>query len=107
MEVVKRFDVHLLDLDAVPGREARNTRLCVVISPDEMNRRLSSVIIAPVTSSNTPYPTRVRVEVLNAERMIVLDQIQTVDRKSLVKKVGELDAETQTAVLSILAELFA
>jgi mRNA interferase MazF len=104
--MVERFDVYLVNLDAEPGRDARNTRPCVVISPNEMNRHLKTVIVAPLSASQK-YPTRVPVTFLSNERVVVLDQIRTVDGGRLVKKIGRLDSPEQAEVLKTLAELFA
>jgi mRNA interferase MazF len=107
MAMVDRFDVYLINLDERLSKDAKNTRPAVVISPDELNRNLSSVIVAPISSTNARYPTRVPVEFLNSPRFVVLDQIQTVDSDRLVKKVGELEREAQAAVTERLLELFA
>jgi len=104
--MVNRFDVHLVNLDAEPTGNAKNTRPCVVISPDEMNRNVAHVIIAPLSSVSTGYPTRITTNFLNSERAIVLDQIRTVDVVRLVKKIGEIDREAQKAVLDRLQEMF-
>ena len=105
--MVKRFDLFLLNLDAEVGRQARNTRPCVVISPDEMNRNLSVVIVAPIASDVAELPTRIPVEVLNSTRSVVLDQLRSVDRERLVQKIGELDSASRKAVLERLQEIFA
>lgn len=105
--MVKRFEVYLVNLDAEPSKDAKNTRPCVVISPDEMNRNIANVIIAPLSSAGTNYPTRIPVNFLNNERAIVLDQIRTVDNVRLVKKIGEIDKAAQTATLERLREFFA
>jgi mRNA interferase MazF len=105
--MVSRFDVYLVNLDAEPSKDAKNTRPCVVVSPDEMNRNITNVIIAPLSSSTAKYPTRVPVNFLNGERMIVLDQIRTVDKVRLVKKIGEIDKSVQKMTLERLQELFA
>lgn len=104
--MVKRFDVYLVNLDPEPSGDARNTRPCCVISPDEMNA-ISTVIVAPLTSTDKNYPTRVPVTFLNGERSIVLDQLRTVDRVRLVKKIGEIDETAQGLVLERLQEMFA
>ncbi len=105
--MVKRFDVCLVNLDAELSKDAKNTRPCVVISPDEMNAHLSNVIVAPLSSGRAGYPTRISTSFLNGERMIVLDQIRTVDKVRLVKKIGEIDKASQKATLDRLKELFA
>ena len=105
--VVSRFDVFLIRLDPTQGREIRKTRPCLIISPDEMNQHIDTVIIAPMTTKGRPYPTRVPVRFKGKSGQIVLDQIRTVDKSRLVKRVGKIDDMTRTQVLIILAELFA
>ena len=105
--MVTRFDVFLVNLDDAPSKDAKNTRPCVVISPDEMNRHVGHVIIAPISSSGRPYPTRIAVDLLNTGRSVVLDQLRTVDKDRLVKKIGELDKADGVRVLKRVAEMFA
>lgn len=105
--VVRRFDVHLVNLDPAVGREIQKTRPCLVISPDEMNRYTRTVIVAPMTTKGRDYPTRVSCSVDGKDGQIVLDQIRTVDKIRLVKRLGRLAEETQADVLSALAEMFA
>src|SRR5687768_3780272 len=107
MAVVNRFDVYLINLDSSPSDDAKNTRPGVVLSPDEVNRNLEHVIIAPIASTNAKYPTRVPVEFLNSERFVILDHIRTVEKTRLVKKIGEINGATQDAILARLGELFA
>jgi mRNA interferase MazF len=87
--------------------EAKNTRPCVVISPNEMNKHIESVIIAPISSANKKYPTRVPFDFLNKKRAIVLDQLRTVEKQRLVKKIGDVKGKTKGKVLDILQEMFA
>jgi mRNA interferase MazF len=105
--MVKRFEVYLVNLDPQPSDDARNTRPCVIVSPDEMNRNITNVIVAPLTSTDKKYPTRIQTNFLNGERTIVLDQIRTVDRIRLVKKIGEIDEAAGKAALERLQEMFA
>ena len=105
--MVKRFDVYLVNLDPHPSRDAKNTRPCVVISPDETNRNLETVIIAPLSSTKVKYPTRVAVDFLNNERFVILDQIRAVDKIRLVKKIGEMPPDAAAKTLEKLSELFA
>ena len=104
--VVARFEIYLLNLDPTIGSEIQKTRPCVVISPDESNRHIQTVIIAPMTTRGRSYPTRVSCEFDGKAGQIVLDQIRTVDKRRLVKRLGALDEQTQTQVLSTLAEMF-
>jgi Growth inhibitor len=105
--MVERFDVFLVNLDPQPSADPKNTRPCVVISPNELNRYLENVIVAPLSSTKMLYPTRVRLSFLNAERSVVLDQIRTVDKIRLVKKIGSIGKEARVAVIERLQELFA
>jgi len=105
--VVSRFDIYLVQLDPTIGHEIRKTRPCVIISPNEMNHHIDTVIIAPMTTRGRPYPTRVPVRFKRKAGQIVLDQIRTVDRGRLVKRLGKLDQSTAHKVLALLAEMFA
>ena len=105
--VVKRFDVYLVNLDPTVGSEIRKARPCLIISPDEMNRHIATVIVAPMTSKGRDYPTRVNCTFKGKKGQVVLDQIRTIDKIRLYQKLGTLDKKTQTTVLSVLAELFA
>jgi mRNA interferase MazF len=105
---VDRFDVWLVNLDPTVGSEIQKTRPALVISPDEMNHRISTVIIAPMTTAGKLYPTRVKVRFEGKEGKIVLDQIRTVDKARLMRKLGRIgDSRTQGKVLRVLAEMFA
>jgi mRNA interferase MazF len=105
--VVRRFDVFLVNLDPTIGSEIQKTRPGVVISPDEMNKHIATVIIAPMTTKGQPYPTQIACQFQSQEGQIVLDQIRTVDKKRLVKRLGQIRAGEQQMVLETLAELFA
>jgi len=102
-----RFGVYWVDLDPTRGHELRKTRPAVVISPDELNRQLQTVIIAPLTTQSHPYPFRLPCQIDRRAGYIVLDQLRTVDRARLGAALGDLDAATQTALLTALAALFA
>ena len=105
--VVKRFDVYLVNLDSTVGSEIQKTRPCLVVSPDEMNRNIRTVIIAPMTSAQREYPTRVPCTFQKKKGQIVLDQLRTIDKTRLIKKLGTLDSKDQLEVISILQRLFA
>lgn len=105
--VIQRFEVYLVTLDPTVGVEMTKTRPCLVISPDEMNRYIQTVIIAPMTSQGRPYPSRVTCRFQNKTGQIVLDQIRTVDKARLVTRLGRIAPATQRAVLAVLAEMFA
>jgi mRNA interferase MazF len=104
---VKRFEVYLVNLDPTVGIEIQKTRPCLVISPDEMNRNIATVIVAPMTTQGKVYPTRVSCTFQGKEGLIVLDQLRTVDKQRLVKRLGRLQRAEQSAVLAILTEMFA
>ncbi len=104
--VVKRFDVFLINLDPTVGAEMKKTRPGVVISPDEMNRHIATVIIAPMTTQGKTYPTRVTCKFQGKQGLVVLDQIRTVDKTRLAKKLGRIDVKTQSDVLTVLGEMF-
>ncbi len=105
--VVKRFDVFLVNLDPTVGNEIQKTRPCVVVSPDEMNRYITTVIVAPMTTKGKVYPTRVICHFQGKDGQIVLDQIRTIDKIRLIKKLGQISQEEQRVVLDTLAEMFA
>ena len=105
--VIERFNIFLVRLDPTTGAETAKTRPCVVVSPDELNRAVSTVIIAPMTSVRRGWPTRIETTFQGKTGEIVLDQIRTVDKSRLVKRLGKLNAETADAVLDTLGELFA
>ena len=103
---VKRFDVFLVNLDPTVGLEIRKIRPCLVISPDELNQHISTVIVAPMTTKGRNYPTRVPCRFQGREGQVVIDQMRTVDKIRLVKRLGKVDSQTQTDVFSVLSELF-
>ncbi|MEO1590149.1 MAG: type II toxin-antitoxin system PemK/MazF family toxin [Cyanobacteria bacterium J06632_22] len=107
MAVVARFDVYLVNLDPTVGKEIRKTRPCLVVSPDEMNRYIATVIVAPMTTGSKLYPTRVSCEFDGKAGQIVLDQLRTVDKTRLIKKLGKIHPLVQQTVLKVLGDLFA
>ena len=107
VDVVKRFEVYLVDLDPTRGSEIRKTRPCLVISPDEMNQYIRTVIVAPMTTKGRNYPTRVPCRFQKKDGQIVLDQIRTVDKARLAKKLGRISPNAQSSVLETLQEMFA
>ena len=104
--VVKRFDVFLVTLDPTAGSEIQKTRPCLVVSPDEMNRHIGTVIVAPMTTRGRDYPSRIACEFEGKAGQIVLDQLRTVDKRRLVRRLGQIDPQTQRSVISRLAEMF-
>ena len=105
--VIRRFEVYLVNLDPTVGSEIRKTRPCVVVSPDEMNRYIQTVIVAPMTTKGRPYPSRVSCKFGGKQAQIVLDQLRTVDRVRLVKLIGKTSITAQREMLVTLAEIFA
>lgn len=104
--MVKRFDVYLVALDPTLGRVITRTRPCVVISPDEMNEFISTIIIAPMTTRGQDFPTRIPCDFQKKKGQIVLDQIRTVDKVRLVRKLGRIEEKLGQRVLSLLLEMF-
>jgi mRNA interferase MazF len=102
-----RGDVFLVALDPTLGREIRKTRPCAIVSPDELNGALSTFIVAPLTTGSHPYPFRIPCRFAGKAGHVVLDQIRTVDRARLVKKVGRLSPAALEQVLGVLQEMFA
>ena len=105
--VIERFNIFLVRLDPATGAETAKTRPCVVVSPDELNRAIATVIIAPLTTVRRGWPTRVKITFQGKSGEIALDQIRTVDKARLVKRLGKLNTETADTVLDTLGELFA
>ncbi|MBA7582041.1 type II toxin-antitoxin system PemK/MazF family toxin [Candidatus Atribacteria bacterium 1244-E10-H5-B2] len=103
--VIRQYEVYLISLDPTIGHEIKKARPCVIISPDEMNKSISTVIIAPLTTQSRFYPTRIPLKFAEKEAWIVLDQLRTVDRKRLIKKLGETDQKTINQVKSIIKEM--
>lgn len=105
-KTVKRFEIYLISLDPTKGSEIRKTRPCLVISPNEMNKHIKTVIIAPLTSTIKNYPTRITTTFQRKRGQIVLDQIRTTDKGRLIKKLGSIRTSTEEEVLTILQEMF-
>jgi len=104
---VTRGDVHLVRLDPTLGSEIQKTHPCVIVSPDELNAHLRTVIVAPMTTGGRAYPWRIRCRFQRRSGYVVLDQLRTIDRERLVKRLGALSTETMNEVLSALQEMFA
>ncbi len=105
--MVNRGDVYLVALDPTLGHEVKRTRPALVVSPDEMNHGLQTAIIAPMTTKSHAFPTRVGLTFQGKRGYIVLDQIRTVDRRRLVKKIGTVQGGTMARALAVLSEMFA
>jgi mRNA interferase MazF len=104
--VINRFEVYLINLDPTVGSEIKKTRPCLVVSPDEMNHNIRTVIVAPMTTKGQPYPTRVPCRFKGKQGQVALDQIRAVDRSRLVKRLGKIDARVASPVLDVLQEMF-
>jgi mRNA interferase MazF len=102
----RRGTVCLVELDPTRGSEIRKTRPCVVVSPDELNEHLRTVIVAPMTTGGRPYPWRVACRFQEQEGRVALDQLRTVDRDRLTRHLGKLSEQTMGTVLTTLAEFF-
>src|SRR5438094_10052767 len=102
-----RIEDYLLRRDPTEGWEIRKTRPCLIISPNEMNHHIGTVIVAPMTTKGRPYPTRVPLKFRRKSGQVVLDQVRTVDQTRLVKRLGSVDQPTAARVLTVLAEMFA
>ncbi len=107
MDVVKRFEVYLVSLDPTLGSEIQKTRPCVVVSPDEMNAHIRTVIVAPMTTTLRKYPTRVTLTFKRKKGHIALDQIRTINKARLVRKLGKIERKTAQTVAATLVEMFA
>jgi mRNA interferase MazF len=105
--MVMRGEVYLVSLDPTLGHEITKTRPCLVVSPDEVNRALGTVIVAPMTTKGFPLPTRIALTFQRKHGLIVLDQLRTVDRARLVRKLGSVSEPTLLQVLNVLGEMFA
>ena len=103
---IKQYQIVLVNLDPTVGSEIKKTRPCVVISPDEMNRHLRTVVIAPLTTSSKSYPTRIEFKHDNKMGLIVLDQISTIDKQRIVRDLGKLSKPEVKEVKAVLKEIF-
>lgn len=104
--VVNRFEVYFVNLDPTVGSKINKTRPCLVISPNEINNTLNTVIVAPLTSTIRNYPTRINCIVAGQNGQIALDQIRAIDKLRLNRKMGSLDLKTRKLVLEVIAEMF-
>lgn len=104
--VVKQFEVYLVALDPTLGSEIQKTRPCVIVSPNEMNAYIKTLIIASMTTKGRDYPTRISCTFQGKKGQIVLDQIRTVDKVRLVKKLGVIEKKTREKIINCLQEMF-
>src|SRR4030042_3910357 len=100
-----QYDVYIINLDPTIGREIKKKRPCLIISPDEMNDNLQTVIVAPMTTKSHDYPSRIKVDFQNKTGWIVLDQIRTIDKRGLTRKIGELKKKTVQKVKAVIKEM--
>ena len=107
MVTAKRFDVFLISLDSTVGSEIKKTRPCVIVSPDEMNRHIRTVVGTPMTTKGNDYPSRIPLTFQGKKGQVVLDQIRAVDKTRLIKKLGTLTETTAKTVSHRLSEMFA
>jgi len=105
-ELPQRDEVWLVSLDPTSGAEIRKTRPCLIVSPDEMNRNLRTVMVAPMTTVLRPYPTRVAVRFQGKSGQVALDQMRAVDRQRLVRKLGTSTDSAATSASAVLLEMF-
>ena len=103
--VIRQYEVYLVNLDPTVGSEIKKSRPCIIISPNEMNKFISTVIIAPMTTKSKSYPTRVDLNFHGKKGFIVLDQIRTVDKSRLIKKLGATDLKTIQKLKKIIQEM--
>ncbi len=103
--LIKQYHIYLVNLDPTIGHEIKKTRPCIVISPDEMNNNISTIIIAPMTTTSHSYPTRVQLKFQNKTVYIVLDQIRTIDKKRIIKELGTVNKSIIKKIKSVLHEM--
>ena len=103
---LKQYNIVLVNLDPTIGSEIKKTRPCVIISPDEMNKYLQTIVVAPMTSSSKSYPTRVQVKHNKTKGWVVLDQIRTIDKQRIIKVLGTLTEKEIYSVKSIIHETY-
>ncbi len=104
--MVQQYEVFIVNLDPTVGSEIKKTRPCAIISPDEMNKYLDTVVIAPITSQSKNYPTRIKVHLEANENWVVLDQIRTIDKVRLTKKIGKLNQKEISSIKHVIKETF-
>jgi len=102
---INQYSIYLVNLDSTIGHEIQKTRPCLVISPDEMNQNIATVIIAPLTSKSRNYPTRVEIQLQGKNGWIVLDQIRTIDKGRIIRKVGKIPPQQIQRVKSVIKEM--
>ncbi|MHC1708558.1 MAG: type II toxin-antitoxin system PemK/MazF family toxin [Bacteroidales bacterium] len=104
--IVRQYEVFIVNLDPTIGSEIKKTRPCAVISPDEMNKYLDTVVIAPITSQSKKYPTRAMIDLEGTKNWVVIDQLRTIDKTRLIRRVGELTIREINCIKLIIKETF-
>ncbi|GMO43989.1 MAG: type II toxin-antitoxin system PemK/MazF family toxin [Termitinemataceae bacterium] len=102
---MKQYEIYLVDIEPTIGHEIQKARPCVIVSPNEMNEHIETIIIVPMTTKSHKYPTRIEINFQNKTGWIVLDQIRTVDKRRLIKKIGELNKSKATEIKNIIMEM--
>ena len=103
---INQYEIVLVNLDPTIGSEMKKTRPCVIISPNEMNKYLNTIVVAPITSSSKDYPSRVKIEQKNISGWIVLDQVRTLDRSRVIKIIGSLAKSEIVSVKTVIMEAY-
>ncbi len=103
--VINQYEVFLINLDPTVGKEIKKSRPCLVISPNEMNHNISTIIIAPMTTKSRNYPTRLNLQFKKKIGWIILDQIRTIDKSRIIKKLGAIESKTIKKVKEVLKEM--
>lgn len=103
---LSQYEIVLVNLDPTVGSELKKTRPCVIISPNEMNKYLQTIVVAPMTTTSKPYPTRIEVRHNKQKGWLVIDQIRTIDRNRIIKILGELNNREIEKVKAIIRETF-
>ncbi len=103
---VKQYKVVLVNLDPTLGSEVKKTRPCLVISPDEMNKHLNTIIIAPITSSSKPYPTRIEIKGENTKGWVMIDQIRTIDKQRITKVFNSISENEIMEIKNVIKNTF-
>ena len=104
--IVQQYHIFIVNLDPTIGSEIKKTRPCVIISPDEMNKYVDTVVIAPITSQSKNYPTRVKINLEGQENWVVIDQIRTIDKSRLTNKIGLLSQKETESIKHVIKETF-
>ena len=102
---MNQYDLVIVNLDPTIGSEIKKTRPCVVVSPNEMNEVLNTIIIVPITSNKKKYPTRVQINKSEVKGMIAIDQIRTIDRKRITKSLGQISTKTSIKIKDVIDEM--